>query len=190
MTDDASDVTRHLNAWSGGDNAALNRVMPLVYQELHNIARRVWRGQDQHNTLQPTALIHEAYVKLADAGIEFQDRNHFYAVAAMAMRQVLVNHAKSNLTGKRGGGQMKISLDQIQVSVQKESEEVLALHESLERLEKLDPRKCRVVEFVYFGGFGMDETAAALGISPRTAAREWRAARVWLAKDIEIGSQV
>lgn len=187
MTDDHSDVTRHLKAWASGDRAALDQVMPLVYQELHNIARRVWKGQDQQNTLQPTALIHEAYVKLASAGIEFQNRNHFYAVAAMAMRQVLVNHAKSHLTAKRGGGHIKVSLEEVQVSIQKESEEVLELHESLERLEKLDPRKCRVVEFIYFGGFDVEETAEALGISARTVAREWQAARVWLSRDIEFG---
>ena len=184
MEDNTGEVTRHLKAWTGGDEDALNRMMPLVYQELHKRARRVWRGQDPDHTLQPTALIHEAYVKLAGAGMEFQDRNHFYAVAAVAMRQILVNHARSNMAGKRGGGQVKVSLDDVPASVQKESEEVLVVHESLERLEKLDPRKCRVVEFIYFGGFGMDETGAALGISPRTVNREWTAARAWMAKDI------
>lgn len=184
MTDDTGEVTRHLKAWAGGDQDSLNRIMPLVYQELRKIARRVWRGQNAQNTLQPTALIHEAYVRLAAAGVEFQDRSHFYAVASVAMRQVLVNHAQANLTGKRGGGQVKVPLDEVQVSIQKESEEVLALHESLQRLEKLDPRKCRVVEFIYFGGFGMEETAEALGISSRTVTREWQATRIWLAKDI------
>jgi RNA polymerase sigma-70 factor (ECF subfamily) len=187
MTDDTGEVTQHLKAWAGGDREALNRMMPLVYQELRKIARRVWRGQDPQNTLQPTALIHEAYVKLAAAGVEFQDRNHFYAVASVAMRQVLVNHAQANLAGKRGGGQVRVPLDDVQASVQKESEQVLALHESLERLEKLDARKCRVVEFIYFGGFGMEETAEALGISSRTVTREWQAARVWLARDIGFG---
>ncbi len=186
--DDTGEVTRYLQAWAGGDEEALRQVMPLVYQELRKIARRVWRRQDGDNTLQPTALIHEAYLKLASAGMEFQNRNHFYAVASMAMRQVLVNHARTQMAGKRGGGQVKISLDDVQASVQKESEEVLALHESLERLETLDSRKCRVVEFIYFGGFGMGETAEALGISPRTVTREWQAARVWLAKDLGVGA--
>jgi RNA polymerase sigma-70 factor (ECF subfamily) len=187
MTDETGEVTQYLKAWAGGDQEALNRMMPLVYQELRKIARRVWRGQEPHNTLQPTALIHEAYVKLAEAGMEFRDRNHFFAVASVAMRQVLVNHARANLADKRGGGQARAPLDEVQASLRKESEQVLQLNESLERLGKLDPRKCRVVDLIYFGGFGMEEAAGALGISSRTVTREWQAARVWLAKDIGFG---
>jgi len=178
-------VTRLLAAWGQGDQNALNELMPLVYNELHRMARRAWSSQDQANTLQPTALIHEAYLKLAGAeSASFQNRSHFFAVACTAMRQVLVNHAKSRLAGKRCNGQVKLSLDDIQPAVHQEAAEVVALHEALKRLEAFDQRKSRVVEMRYFGGLSIEETAEALGVSIITVNRDWRLARTWLMREM------
>src|ERR1700683_610630 len=155
--------------------------MPLVYAELHRIARRAWRQDPRNNTLQPTALINEAYLKLANAeNATFQDRCHFFAVASTVMRQILVNHAKSRLSGKRGGGQVKVPLDDIQPAVHQEAAEIVALHEALEALQAVDPRKSTLVEMRYFGGLSVEETAEAMGVSVSTVNRDWRLARSWL----------
>ena len=181
------DVTVLLTAWSNGDQNALNQLMPLVYDELHRIAKRAWRGQFQgNNTLQPTALIHEAFLKLAGTGnAPFQNRSHFMAVASTAMRQILVNHARSHQAGKRGGGQMMVSVDDVQAAVHQEAAEVVALHEALERLQVIDPRKSSVVEMRYFGGLSIEETAEALGVSIITVNRDWRLARIWLLREMK-----
>jgi RNA polymerase sigma-70 factor, ECF subfamily len=182
------EVTSLLTAWGKGDPNALNELMPLVYNELHRMAQRAWRGLDQGNTLQPTALINEAYLKLAGAeNATYQNRCHFFAVACTAMRQILVNHAKSRHTGKRGSGQLAVSLDDVQVAVHQEAAEVVALHEALERLQAIDPRKSKVVEMRYFGGLSIDETAEALGISVITVNRDWRLARTWLLREMNGG---
>jgi RNA polymerase sigma-70 factor, ECF subfamily len=178
-------VTSLLAAWGKGDQNALNELMPLVYNELHRMARRAWIGQRQGNTLQPTALLNEAYLKLAGAeNASFQNRCHFFAVASTAMRQILVNHAKSRLAGKRGSGQIKLSIDDIQLAVSQEAAEVVALHDALERLETVDARKSRVVEMRYFGGLSIEETAEALGVSVITVNRDWRLARTWLMREM------
>ena len=182
-------VTRLLSAWSSGDAQALDELMPLVYGELHRIARRYWNGMPQGQTMQPTVLIHEAYIKLAADGEKtFQNRNHFFAIASMAMRQVLVNHAHSKVASKRGGGQPILSIDDVDPAVAKEADEVLALHEALTRLQELDSRKSRVVELRYFGGMSIEETAEALSVSAVTVTREWQAARAWLARELGMGS--
>jgi RNA polymerase sigma-70 factor (ECF subfamily) len=179
------EVTSLLAAWGKGDQNALNELMPLVYNELHRMARRAWIGQNHANTLQPTALLNEAYLKLAGAeNASFQNRCHFFAVASTAMRQILVNHAKSRLAGKRGSGQIKLSIDDVQLAVNQEAAEVVALHEALERLEAVDARKSRVVEMRYFGGLSIEETAEALGISVITVNRDWRLARTWLMREM------
>jgi len=178
------EVTMLLAAWRNGDAEALNKLMPLVYAELHRIARRAWSQQPHNNTLQPTALINEAYLKLANAeNASFNDRCHFFAVASSAMRQILVNHAKSRLTGKRGGGRAHVSIDDVQ-PVHEEAEEIVALHEALEALQAVDPRKSKVVEMRYFGGLSVEETAEALGISVRTVNRDWDLARSWLIRQM------
>jgi len=193
----ADNVTKLLSDWSGGDQKALEQLLPLVYAELRRIARRHWSGQrDSAHTLQPTVLIHEAYLKLLggqQADRTFQNRNHFYAVASMAMRQVLVNHAQASLAAKRGGGaaNAKVPLDEglvAAVQQEKEASEVLALNEALQRLSEMDPRKGRVVELRYFAGLSIEETAAALGISNLTVSRDWQAARAWLARELGPGS--
>ncbi|HEY1497520.1 MAG TPA: ECF-type sigma factor [Candidatus Solibacter sp.] len=156
-------MTALLAAWSKGDQSALSKVVPLVYAELHRIARRAWGQHPQNDTLQPTALINEAYLKLANAeNATFHDRCHFFAVASTAMRQVLVNHAKSRLAEKRGGGRANVSLDETQPAIHQEAFEIVALHESLDALQALDPRKSRVVEMRYFGGLSIEETADQL----------------------------
>lgn len=179
------EVTSLLAAWGKGDQNALNELMPLVYNELHRMARRAWSSQDQGNTLQPTALINEAYLRLAGAeSASFQNRGHFFAVACTAMRQILVNHAKGRLAGKRGSGRVNLSIDDVQPAVNQEAAEVVALHEALERLQALDPRKSRVVEMRYFGGLSIEETAEALGVSVITVNRDWRLARTWLIREM------
>jgi RNA polymerase sigma-70 factor, ECF subfamily len=179
------EVTMLLAAWSKGDPEALNKVMPLVYAELHRIARRAWSQQSHNNTLQPTALINEAYLKLANVeNATFQDRCHFFAVASSAMRQVLVNHAKSRLAEKRGGGRINVSLDEVQPAVHQEAAEIVALHEALEALQAVDPRKSKVVEMRYFGGLSAEETAEAMGVSVATVNRDWRLARSWLIREM------
>jgi RNA polymerase sigma-70 factor (ECF subfamily) len=184
-TNPQREVTRLLAEWSGGDQGALNKMMPLVYAELHRIARRTWNQNPHNNTLQPTALINEAYLKLANAeNASFQDRCHFFAVACKAMRQILVNHAKGRLTGKRGHGLANVSLDEIQPAVHQEAAEIVALHEALEALHAVDPRKSMVVEMRYFGGLSVEETAEAMGVSVATVNRDWRLARSWLIREM------
>jgi RNA polymerase sigma-70 factor, ECF subfamily len=183
--DPRGEVTSLLAAWGKGDPSALNKLIPLVYAELYRIARRVWNRHQQENTLQPTALINEAYLKLANAeSTSFQDRCHFFAVASTAMRQILVNHAKSRLSGKRGGGRGIVSLDEVQRAVDQEAEEIVLLHEALEALQAVDPRKSKVVEMRYFGGLSIEETAEALGVSINTVNRDWRLARSWLIREM------
>ena len=184
--DHHGEVTNLLAAWGKGDQNAMNELMPLVYNELHRMARRAWTGQQQGNTLQPTALINEAFLKLAGAdGATFQNRNHFLAVACTAMRQILVNHAKSRHTDKRGSGEIALSIDDVQLAVHQEAAEVVALHEALKRLHQIDARKSQVVEMRYFGGLSIEETADALGISVITVNRDWRLARTWLIREMK-----
>jgi RNA polymerase sigma-70 factor, ECF subfamily len=178
------EVTKLLAAWREGDREALNKIMPVVYAELHRIARRAWNAQPGNQTLQPTALINEAYLKLAAAeNTSFKDRCHFFAVASSAMRQILVNHAKSHLTEKRGGAHAHVSLDDVQ-PIHQEASEIVALHEALEALQVVDPRKSKLVEMRYFGGLSMEETAEAMGVSLRTAHRDWSLARSWLIREM------
>lgn len=179
------EFTNLLTAWGNGDQSALNELIPLVYNELHRMAQRAWRSTDRAQTLQPTALINEAYLKLVGSGNNtFQNRGHFLAVACTAMRQILVNHAKARFTGKRGSGQFALSIDDVQPAVRQEAAEVVALHEALERLQAIDPRKSSVVEMRYFGGLSIEETSEALGVSVITVNRDWRLARTWLIREM------
>ena len=182
------DVTRLLSAWSAGDKGALQQLMPLVYDELHRIAHAHWNKQFEGHTLQPTALIHEAFLKLVDQRKPFESRAHFFAVASMAMRQVLVNHAEASRAQKRGGGRSHLPLSETERAVQKEIREVLALNAALDRLEKVDARKSRVVELRYFGGLSTDEISQTLNISSITVSRDWTFARAWLAREMGAGS--
>ena len=183
------DVTRLLSAWTEGDRQSLDELMTVVYDELHRIALHHWRTQPSGHTLQPTALIHEAYLKLAGAGAKTpHDRAHFLALASMAMRQILVNHAQARLSEKRGGGQDNVSLDGIEAALEHEAKVTVALHDALKHLEAIDPRRSRVIELRYFGGLDVEETAQVLGISTITVKRDWRAARAWLAMEMGNGN--
>ncbi len=174
-------VTQLLAHWSEGDEAALGELTPLVYEELRRLAHHFMSGQRPDHTLQTTALVSEAYLRLADqTNPSWQNRAHFFAVAARAMRQILVNYAKSNSAQKRGGGALKVELDEAALIAQGQSKEIVELHEALEQLARLDPRKAEVVELKYFGGLNYDEIAAVLRISAITVRRDWEFARAWL----------
>src|SRR5881394_1221032 len=174
-------VTQLLQQWSHGDDAALAELTPLVYDELRRIAHRHMGGQRPDHTLQTTALVNEAYLRLADqSNPNWQSRAHFFAVAARAMRRILVNYAKSNRTQKRGGGAAKIELDEAAILSPEQSKEIVDLHEALEKLGTLDSRKAQVVELKFFGGLNYDEIAEVLKISPVTVRRDWEFAKIWL----------
>lgn len=174
-----------LQAWRGGDRDALDRLLPVVYDELSGLARRALHGERQDHTLQTRALVHEAYLRLVDADIPFQDRAHFMAVAARTMRRVLVDHARARRRDKRGGGAVRIDLDRVDLPVPDASLDLLDLHEALERLAVFDPRKSTIVELHFFGGLSYEEAGEAVGVSPATVDRELRLAKAWLR--VELG---
>jgi len=179
----AHDVTPLLRAWSEGDAQALNRLVPLVYRELHRIARGCMARERPNHTLQATALVNETYMRLVDAQeVSWQDRTHFFALCARAMRRILVDHARSRASLKRGAGQICLELDEGRAAGK--SANLLELDDALNRLAALDPRKSQVVELRFFGGLSEVETAAALGVSEETVQRDWRLARVWLYREL------
>jgi RNA polymerase sigma factor (TIGR02999 family) len=181
MTPPAENVTQLLAAWSQGDPEARDRLIPLVYDELRQVADRYLRRERPDHTLQPTALVHEAYLRLVEqTKVPCQNRAHFFGIAAHVMRQILVNHALSHRTAKRGGGAPTIPLDDAAGFSQEQDLDLLALDEALARLARLDPQQSRIVELRFFGGLTIEETADALGISAATVKREWTAAKAWL----------
>jgi len=178
---EAHQVTQLLADWRQGEEAALEKLTPLVYEELRRLAHRYMAGQQPDHTLQTTALVNEAYLRLVDqTKLSFANRSHFFAVAATAMRQVLVNHAKAQQRLKRGGGASKVDLDTAALISPEQTKTVLDVDEALERLAQLDSRKAQVVELKYFGGLNQDEIAAVLKISIVTVRRDWLFARAWL----------
>jgi RNA polymerase sigma-70 factor (ECF subfamily) len=178
-------VTELLVRWSQGDDAALAELTPLVYEELRCLAHRCMGGERPDHTLQTTALVNEAYLRLADqTNPRWQNRAHFFAVAARAMRRILVSYARSQRSQKRGGGALKVDLDEAALVSPEESQEIVDLHEALETLATLDSRKAQVVELKYFGGLNYDEMAEVLKISSITVRRDWRFARAWLYKEL------
>ena len=184
MSSDHTEVTRLLGQWRQGDAGALQRLLPLIYDELHALARRHMLGERPDHTLQTTALIHEAYLRLCGADVTWEGRVHFLAVAAQTMRRVLVDHARARGREKRGGGAVPVTLDDALVVSPERPDDILALDEALARLSSLDERKAHAVELHYFGGLTYDETAAALGISAATVDRELRMAKAWLYKEL------
>lgn len=179
------EVTRILREWSGGDQEAAARLLPLVYNELRRQARSYLAGERDAHTLQPTALVHEAYLRLAgQRRVEWQNRSHFYGIAARMMRRVLIDHARAHAAGKRGGSAVHLSLEDVHVPAAERAASLVALDEALEKLELMDERKCRVVEMRFFGGMGDEEIAEALGISTRTVLREWDKARRVLYREL------
>ena len=166
-------------------------IVPVVYEELRSLAASLLRGQRAGHTLQPTALVHEAYVRLfgrRPEGDPWASRHHFFAVAAKAMRQILVNHAEARAAQKRGGAWHRVTLSAVDTPASALDVDLVALNEALERLERLDPRQCRIVELRFFGGMTVEETADALGISPRTVKLDWRMARAWLHERLDDGA--
>jgi RNA polymerase sigma factor (TIGR02999 family) len=179
------EVTHLLIAWGNGDPDALEKLTPLVYQELRRIARRYVRRERQGRTLQTSDLVNEAYIRLIDyTKMRWQDRAHFFAVAAQAMRRILVEHARERQTSKRGSGAIKVSLDQAATLADEKAAEVVALDEALRSLAAFDARKSQVVELRYFGGLSIEETAEALGVAIITVKRDWTTAKIWLRREI------
>ena len=185
MSPSPGSITRLLVDWRDGDKAALDRLIPLVYKELRRLAGYYMRRQRADHTLQTSALINEAYMRLIDhKNMRWENRAHFYAVAAQAMRRILVDHARSRGYAKRGGGTLKVSFDEAVIGAEERGAELIALDDALTELAELDPRKSQVVELRYFGGLSVDETAEVIGVSPVTVMREWRSAKGWLLKAI------
>jgi RNA polymerase sigma factor (TIGR02999 family) len=175
------DVTRVLAEMRRGGHGNLDPLLPIVYAELQRLAQRQLRGERSDHTLQTVDLVHEAYLKLGALGhIEWQNRAQFFAIAAQAMRRVLVNHAVRRTRSKRGGKRYQVPLDEAMIVSEAQSDEVLALHEALSELEGINERLARIVECRYFAGLSIEETAEALGISPATVKRDWTMARAWL----------
>lgn len=183
----AADVTGLLLAWGGGDQAAGELLLPAIYDELHRQAARAMRREADSHSLQATALVHEAYLRLIDQRrVEWRSRAHFLAIASQAMRRILVDHARGRLAAKRGNGARHLTLDSAHSPPDQNDGEidVLALHDALERLAALDAEQARLVELRYFGGLNIEETAEALGVSPATVKREWASARAWLRREL------
>jgi RNA polymerase sigma factor (TIGR02999 family) len=183
------DVTGLLLAWRDGDASAGERLLPAIYDELRRQAARAMRREDGAHTLQATALVHEAYLRLVDQRrVEWRSRAHFFGVAAQMMRRVLVDHARTRLAAKRGGALQRVTLGDVGAGAEdagSDELDVLALHDALERLAAFDPDQARLVELRYFGGLGIEDTAEALGVSPATVKREWAVARAWLRRELE-----
>jgi RNA polymerase sigma factor (TIGR02999 family) len=184
-TSSQPDVTRLLLEWSKGDRQSLDKLLPIVYQELRRIAQHYLQQERPDHTLQATALVHEAYLKLINTkAVRWENRAHFFAVSAQVMRHILVDLARQRRAQKRGGGQ-KLALDEaVGVSDDPEALNLVALDEALDRLAAVDARQSRIIELRYFGGLSTEETAEVLGISTRTVKREWRMARAWLHREI------
>jgi RNA polymerase sigma factor (TIGR02999 family) len=179
------DISLVLKAWSGGDREAADKLMPLVYDELRKVAAQYLRKERPDHTLQPTALVNEAYLKLVDITyVDWQDRAHFFAVASQVMRHILVDYARAKATDKRGGDVQRLALDEA-ISFSKEQDiDLLALDDALKQLAAFDEQQSRIVEMRFFGGLSVEETAVVLGISPATVKREWALAKAWLYRKI------
>src|SRR5215210_2198688 len=178
------DVTRLLQDLSGGDKAALDRLIPYVHEEPRRLARAHMRRERPGHTLQTTALINEAYMRLVGQEVPWQGRAHFFGIASRLMRQILVDYARAQNYQKRGGGQQQVSLSEAAGAVGGRAAELIALDDALERLAALDPQQARVVELRFFGGLTIEEAAEVLGVSHATIERDWRAARAWLRREM------
>lgn len=174
-----------MKAWGQGDAAALERLAPIVYGELHRMARRSMEREHPGNTLQTTALVNEAWLRLVDATrVDWRDRAHFFAVSAQMMRRILVDAARARQAGKRGGGVLRLDLHESIDAAPTRDKELIALDDALDALAEFDPRKCKVVEMRFFGGLSVEETAAVLKISPQSVMRDWKLAKAWLMREM------
>lgn len=188
MSEIKGEVTQLLLAWSEGDQAALGRLMPLVFEELRRMARRYLEGEDPRHTLQPTALVNEVYLRLVDRRkVHWQNQAHFFGFAAQLMRHILVDYARGRQTSKRGSGSRPLSIEALIDLPERRDLEVLMVDEALNALAREDERQARVVEMRFFAGLNNEEIAEALGISPTTVKREWATARLWLLRELSQG---
>jgi len=189
MAPSPEELTQLLLDWGNGDAAALERLTPLVYEELRRLAHQHMNRERQGHTLQTSALVHEAYLRLIEQrDVRWQNRAHFFSIASRLMRRILVDHARAHRYAKRGGGAVRVSLDQAALVSQERAGELVALDEALTSLAAIDQRKSQVVELRFFGGMSVEETAAALGVSPITVKRDWSTAKAWLYRAIETGT--
>ena len=181
------DVTGLLQAWRAGDASAGERLLPIVYAELHRRAAAAMRREDPGHTLQPTALVNEAYMRLVgQRQADWQNRSQFYGIAAQLMRRILIDHAREHLAAKRGGGARQVTLSGVEAPADSDDAvEILALHDAIEKLATLDQRQARIVELRYFAGLSVEEAAEALEISPATVKREWATAKLWLRRQMQ-----
>jgi len=186
--DESSETTQLLRAWAGGDKGALERLTPRVYRELRRIAGHHMQNENAGRTMQATALVHEAYLKLIDiTNVDWQHRAHFFAVSAQIMRHILLDRARRRIAAKRGGKAERIDLDAMPDVGSGRARELIALDDALKALAEMDPRKARVVELRFFGGLSVEETAEVLRVSPDTAMRDWKLARRWLLSQLSGG---
>lgn len=184
--DQDADLTELLHGWNAGDLNAARRLVPLIYDELRRLARAQLAMERRDHTLQPTALVHEAYVRLAGQDrVQWKNRAQFLGVAARLMRRILVDYARAHLAAKRGGGAERLSLDELEIPIQERAAEVLALDAALEQLARVDERKSRVVELRFFGGLSVEETADAMELNAATVRRDWTFAKTWLHRSIK-----
>jgi RNA polymerase sigma-70 factor (ECF subfamily) len=185
MDPSPSEISRLLADWTNGDQAALDKLMPLVYDELRRIAHHYMSRERPDHTLQTTALVNEAYLRLVDQKhARWQNRAQFFGIAARLMRRILVDHARTHAQAKHGGGALKVSLDEVAILSPARAADVMALDDALKKLAENDPRKCQIVELRYFGGMTVEETAELLKISPITVKRDWLVAKAWLHREI------
>jgi RNA polymerase sigma-70 factor, ECF subfamily len=187
MSASPKDVTQLLLDWRNGDRTALDQLMPLVYDELHRLASHYMRSERPDHTLQPTALVHEAYIRLVGMDVQLENRVYFFAIAAQVMRHILVDHARKYRYAKRGSGSRKVSLDEAIDLSEERAGDLVALSDSLTNLAAIDPRKAQIMELQYFGGLTYEETAELLGISLTTVHREVKMAKAWLYREIKKG---
>lgn len=186
MNDSTSEITQILHAWNSGDLDAKERLLPYVYDELKRQARVLMSRERRNHTLQPTALVHEAFVRISEqTGIDWKDRSHFYGIASRLMRQILVDHARAHAAGKRGANVIHFSVDDVQIPVEERAASILAIDEVLDRLAKLDEQQAKIVEMRFFGGMTNGEIAESLDISQRTVSRDWETARLWLYRELK-----
>ena len=179
-------ITKRLIAWSDGDPQALEGLMRIVYKELRRLANHYLRAERPDHTLQPTALVHEAYLRLTGQNqVRWQNRAHFFGVAAQMMRRVLVDHARANCRAKRGGSAQKLPFDETMNLYERQDEQIVELDDALARLREIDSRKVDVVELRYFGGMSVEETAEVLGVSANTVMRDWNMAKAWLYQELK-----
>jgi len=181
----SSEITRILQDWNDGNEDAKEQLLPFVYYELKRQARMLMSKERANHTLQPTALVHEAFLRLSEGtGIDWQNRSHFYGIASRLMRRILVDHARLYATNKRGNHAIHFSIDDVQIPIEERAGSILFLDEALARLEALDETQAKIVEMRFFGGMNNCEVAESLGVSERTVGREWQAARLWLYREL------